>query len=101
MDDVLLDMVDFTWLRAGGGWWVNLLRPQSDSTCIDDCLQRALRSDSELLRERSIELLGLAACLRGVPPDCYGMRIERLRIVMVAKFAVCLATYSLFHVVDF
>ena len=57
MDDVLLDMVDFTWLRAGGGWWVNLLRPQSDSTCIDDCLQRALRSDSELLRERSIELL--------------------------------------------
>lgn len=58
-DDVFLNMVDFKWLMAGVGWWVNLSRLQSDSTYIDECLQRALRSGSELLRQRSIELLGL------------------------------------------
>ena len=58
-DDILLKLVDFKWLMAGVGWWVNLSRLQSDSAYIDECLQRALRSDCELLRERSIELLGL------------------------------------------
>jgi hypothetical protein len=58
-DDILLDLVDFKWLMAGVGWWVNLSRLQSDRAYIDECLQRALRSDSELLRQRSTELLGL------------------------------------------
>ena len=58
-DDVFLNLVDFKWLMAGVGWWVSLSRLQSDRAYIDECLQRALRSGSQLLRERSIELLGL------------------------------------------
>ena len=58
-NDAFLNLVDFKWLMAGVGWWVNLSRLQSDSDYIDECLQRALRSDSELLRKRSVELLGL------------------------------------------
>ena len=65
-DDTFLRLVDFKWLMAGVGWWVNLSRLQSDRGYIDECLQRALRSDCELLRERSIELLGLQPA-----PDAY------------------------------
>ena len=54
-----LNLVDFKWLMAGVGWWVNLTRLQCDRAYANECLQRALRSDSELLREHSIELLGL------------------------------------------
>ena len=59
VNDAFLNLVDFKWLMAGVGWWVNLSRLQSDKDYIDACLQRALRSDSELLRKRSVELLGL------------------------------------------
>ena len=59
-DDTFLNLVDFKWLMAGVGWWVDLSRLQNDGVYIDECLQRALRSDSELLRKRSVELLGLA-----------------------------------------
>ncbi|MDP9968997.1 hypothetical protein J2W39_000220 [Variovorax paradoxus] len=58
-NDAFLNLVDFKWLMAGVGWRVDLSRLQIDRTYIDECLQRALRSNSELLRERSIELLGL------------------------------------------
>lgn len=58
-NDVLLNLVDFKWLMAGVGWWVNLSRLQSDRAYVDECLQRAMRSDSELLRRHSAELLGL------------------------------------------
>lgn len=57
--DIFLNLVDFKWLMAGMGWWVDLSRLQSDRAYIDECLQRAQKSGSELLRERSIELLGL------------------------------------------
>ena len=57
-NDAFLKLVDFKWLMAGVGWRVDLARLQSDKTYMDECLQRALRSDSELLRERSVELLG-------------------------------------------
>ena len=57
-NDAFLNLVDFKWLMAGVGWWVNLSRLQSDRAYIDECLQRALRSDSELLRKHSVELLG-------------------------------------------
>lgn len=60
-DDFFLNLVDFKWLMAGVGWWVNLSRLQSDSGYIDECLQRALRSECELLRNCSVELLGLQA----------------------------------------
>jgi HEAT repeat protein len=58
-DDAFLNLVDFKWLMAGVGWWVDLSRLQSDRGYIDECLQRALKSDSELLRKRSVKLLGL------------------------------------------
>jgi hypothetical protein len=57
--DFFLNLVDFKWLMAGVGWWVDLSRLQSDRAYIDECLQLALSSDSELLRKRSFELLGL------------------------------------------
>ena len=60
-DDTFLNLVDFKWLMAGVGWWVDLSRLQRDRAYIDECLQRALRSDSELLREHGVELLGVAS----------------------------------------
>jgi hypothetical protein len=57
VDDTFLRLVDFKWLMAGVGWWVSLSRLQSDSGYFNECLQRALASDSEVLRERSSELL--------------------------------------------
>ena len=57
--DRFLNLVDFKWLMAGVGWWVDLSRLQSDKAYVDECLQRALRSDSELLQKRSVEMLGL------------------------------------------
>lgn len=53
------NLVAFKWLMAGVGWWVDLPRLQSDMTYMDICLQRALRSDSQLLQKRSVEMLGL------------------------------------------
>lgn len=57
--DRLINLVDFKWLMAGMGWWVDLSRLQSDKAYFDECMQRALTSDSELLRKRSAEMLGL------------------------------------------
>ncbi|MDN8618098.1 hypothetical protein [Variovorax ginsengisoli] len=54
-----LNLVSFKWLMAGMGWRVDLSRLQSDEAYIDECLQRALTSDSELLRKRGVEMLGL------------------------------------------
>lgn len=75
--DDFLNLVDFKWLMAGVGWWVDLSRLQSDRLYIDECLQRALRSDSELLRKRSVVLLGLrpgsdAFCDAAMPRACTG-----------------------------
>jgi hypothetical protein len=75
--DGFLNLVDFKWLMAGMGWWVDLSRLQSDRPYIDECLQRALRSDSELLRQRSVKLLGLnrdAAMIHGVHGTAVGVR---------------------------
>ena len=54
-----LNLVDFKWLMAGVGWWVDLSRLQSDGAYVEECLQRALGTDSALLRNRSVQLLGL------------------------------------------
>lgn len=48
-NDAFLNLVDFKWRMAGVGWRVDLSRLQSDSTYADECLQRALRGDFELL----------------------------------------------------
>ena len=58
--DRFLNLVDFKWLMAGVGWWVNLSRLQSDKAYVDECLQRAMTTDSELLQKRSVEMLGLS-----------------------------------------
>ena len=66
--DSFLNLVDFKWLMAGMGWWVDLSRLQCDKIYLGECLQRALGSDSELLQKRSVEMLGLrqgAEALRG------------------------------------
>ena len=60
-DSTFVNLVDFKWLMAGVGWWVDLSRLQSDRAYVDECLRHALGTGSELLRERSVELLGLKA----------------------------------------
>jgi hypothetical protein len=70
-NDPFLNLVDFKRLMAGMGWWVDLSRMQSDIGYTNDCLQRTLRSDSELLQQRSVELLGLqsaSACCDAAAP---------------------------------
>jgi hypothetical protein len=76
-NSAFLNLVDFKWLMVGVGWRVDLSRLQSDRGYMDECLQRALRSDSELLRDRSVELLGLR---RGTDAYCDAdaARIDRL-----------------------
>ncbi|HYE38571.1 MAG TPA: hypothetical protein VEB23_01485 [Ramlibacter sp.] len=53
--DFLL-LVDFKWLMAGQGRWVNLTRLQHDAAYADDCIASALASACEPLRERAVEL---------------------------------------------
>ena len=57
--DCFPNMVAFKWLMAGIGWWVDLPRLRRDKAYMDECLERALRSDSELLQKRGVEMLGL------------------------------------------
>jgi hypothetical protein len=53
----LVELVDFKWLMAGVGWWVDLSRLQRDKDYADECLHRAVGSGSQLLRERAAWLL--------------------------------------------
>lgn len=56
--DRLPTLFDFQWLMAGMGWWVDPSRLQNDKAYRDDCLRRALLSDSELQRKCRVQLLG-------------------------------------------
>ena len=58
-DETFLNLVDFKWLMAGLGWWVDLSRLQRDTAYAAKCVQNALTSGSELLRQRSVALLPL------------------------------------------
>ena len=58
-DDGFLNLVDFKWLMAGQGWWVNLTRLQRDKEYLRECLTRAMQTRSDLLRERGAALLSL------------------------------------------
>jgi hypothetical protein len=75
--DRFLNLVDFKWLMAGIGWWVNLSRLQSDKAYLDECLQRAMTSDSELLRKRSVAMLGLsdAPCDKAMSSTSIGLAL--------------------------
>ena len=59
-DHTFLDLVDFKWLMAGLGWWVDLSRLQRDVAYAGECLKRGLSSGSELLRQRSVDLMSLS-----------------------------------------
>jgi hypothetical protein len=59
VDDTFLALVNFKWLMAGAGWRVSLSRLQSDSSYVQECLKRALASDSALLQKYGNELLRL------------------------------------------
>ena len=56
-DDSLLRLVDFKWLMAGMGWWIDLSRLQRDSAYAGECVQHGLGSGCELLRQHSKALL--------------------------------------------
>ena len=56
VDETFLKLVNFKWLMAGEGWRVSLNRLQSESGYINECLRRALASESELLRKLANEL---------------------------------------------
>ena len=60
-DDTLLRLVDFKWLMAGLGWWVSLTRLQCDSAYAREWVQRGLASGSQLVRQRSMDLLPASA----------------------------------------
>lgn len=64
-DDTFLAMVDFKWLMAGLGWWIDLSRLRRDAAYLGECAQRGLASESALLRQRSLELLGMGPAARG------------------------------------
>jgi hypothetical protein len=66
-NDSFLKLVEFKWLMAGVGWWVDLTRLQRDGSYGDECLQRAMSSGSLPLQAHGAELLAsraarLAAC---------------------------------------
>ena len=55
-----LELVDFKWLMAClMGWRIDLSRLQRDMVYARECVQRGLASESNLLRQRSGEMLSL------------------------------------------
>jgi hypothetical protein len=52
----LLKLVDFKWMMAGQGWWVDLTRIQRDSAYAVDCLKSALSSNCYPLRDCATDL---------------------------------------------
>lgn len=60
--DSLLAEVDFKWLMAGHGWWVDTTRFHDDAAYASELLRCALASESVTLRRCAEELL---ACIAG------------------------------------
>ncbi len=58
-DDAFLAMVDFKWLMAGHGWWVDLSRMKRDGRYAVECARRGLSCESPLLQQHSLALMGL------------------------------------------
>ncbi|MCW7538684.1 hypothetical protein OOT46_12605 [Aquabacterium sp. A7-Y] len=52
----LLQLVDFKWMMAGQGWWVDLTRLQRDSAYAVGCLRSALSSNCHPLRRCATDL---------------------------------------------
>jgi hypothetical protein len=54
--DLLLEEVNFKWLMAGMGWWVDMVRFHSDPPYARHFLALAAASDSPALRDCAISL---------------------------------------------
>lgn len=55
----LLEEVDFKWLMAGQGWWVDTGRIHTDPDYIHTMLNLASSTDSDVLHECAIHLQSL------------------------------------------
>ncbi|MES2877896.1 MAG: hypothetical protein V4713_05685 [Pseudomonadota bacterium] len=54
-NDILLE-VDFKWLMAGIGYWIDFVKLRNDPVYANNCLQCALKSDCEPLRRCALEI---------------------------------------------
>lgn len=55
----LVHLVEFKWLMAGMGWWIDLPRFERDPCYANVCIERGLSAGSKSMRERTMELLPL------------------------------------------
>jgi hypothetical protein len=60
----IVHLVDFKWLMAGVGWWVDLNRLQRDAAYASECYSRAATSSCEPLRRAADTLMRLLPLLR-------------------------------------
>jgi hypothetical protein len=60
----IVHLVDFKWLMAGLGWWVDLNRLQRDAAYAAECYSRAATSSCEPLRRSAATLMQLLPLLR-------------------------------------
>lgn len=58
-DAVLLLDVDFKWLMAGIGWWIDTTRIHQDPSYASKCLNSAMASESLALRNCAAKLFGI------------------------------------------
>ncbi|MDZ5455930.1 hypothetical protein [Azohydromonas lata] len=58
-DDMLVDLVCFKWLMADLGCWVDVPRMRRDGAYASECAARGLLARSDVLRQRSRDLLAL------------------------------------------
>jgi hypothetical protein len=58
-DSLLLLDVDFKWLMAGIGWWVDTTRIHRDPFYATKCLNSAMASESLALRNCAAQLFGI------------------------------------------
>ena len=54
--DSLLTEVEFKWLMAGHGWWIDMARFRRDPAYATDLLRLALASESAALRDCAVML---------------------------------------------
>lgn len=60
----IVHLVDFKWLMAGLGWWVDLNRLQRDAAYATECYALAATSSCEPLRRSAATLMQLLPITR-------------------------------------
>jgi hypothetical protein len=58
-DDTLLLDVDFKWLMAGVGWWIDTARIHEDPSYASKCINSAMTSESIALRNCAAKLFDI------------------------------------------